>query len=148
MAKALGGGFPIGATLTFGPDVSGILTAGQHGSTFGGNPLACAAALAVISTIESDDLLTHVRQIGTAMSTALRESHPSVTQVRGSGALLGVQFDSDIAADLVVAAREAGFIVNAANPSTLRLAPPYILTNAEAQTFIDALPELIDVVQA
>ena len=148
MAKALGGGFPIGATLTFGPDVSGILTAGQHGSTFGGNPLACAAALAVISTIESDDLLTHVRQIGTAMSTALRESHPSVTQVRGSGALLGVQFDSDIAADLVVAAREDGLIVNAANPSTLRLAPPYILTNAEAQTFIDALPELIDVVQA
>lgn len=108
MAKALGGGFPIGATMTFGSDVSGILAAGQHGTTFGGNPLACAAALAVICTIESDDLLTHVRQIGTLMSTALRQSHPCITEVRGTGALLGVQFDSDIAADLVVAARDAG----------------------------------------
>ena len=148
MAKALGGGFPIGATMAFGSDVSGILAAGQHGTTFGGNPLACAAALAVISTIESDDLLTHVRQIGTLMSTALRQSHPRITEVRGTGALLGVQFDSDIAADLVVAARDAGFIVNAVNPSTLRLTPPYILTKAEAESFIAALPRLIDAVQA
>ena len=148
MAKALGGGFPIGATMAFGSDVSGILAAGQHGTTFGGNPLACAAALAVISTIESDDLLTYVRQIGTLMSTALRQSHPRITEVRGTGALLGVQFDSDIAADLVAAARHAGFIVNAVNPSTLRLAPPYILTKAEAESFIAALPRLIDAVQA
>ena len=66
--------------------------------------------------------------------------------MRGSGALLGVQLDSDIASELVVAARGAGFIVNAANPSTLRLAPPYILTEAEAQSFIVALPGLIDTV--
>ncbi|MGK2308414.1 acetylornithine transaminase [Cutibacterium sp. V970] len=144
LAKALGGGFPIGATMTFGPDVSGILTAGQHGTTFGGNPLACAAAYSVISTIESEDLLAHVRQIGTLLSTALRQCHPRITEVRGSGALLGVQFDSEIAADLVVAARDAGFIVNAANPSTLRLAPPYILTTEQAQSFVDALPGLID----
>ena len=136
----------MGATMTFGSDVSGILAAGQHGTTFGGNPLACAAALAVISTIESEDLLTHVGQIGTLMLSALRQSHPRITEVRGSGALLGVQLDSDIASELVVAARGAGFIVNAANPSTLRLAPPYILTEAEAQSFIVALPGLIDTV--
>ena len=146
LAKALGGGFPMGATMTFGSDVSGILAAGQHGTTFGGNPLACAAALAVISTIESENLLTHVGQIGTLMSSALRQSHPRITEVRGSGALLGVQLDSDIASELVVAARGAGFIVNAANPSTLRLAPPYILTEVEAQSFIAALPGLIDTV--
>ncbi|MDO4412108.1 acetylornithine transaminase [Cutibacterium sp.] len=148
LAKALGGGFPIGATMTFGPDVSGILTAGQHGTTFGGNPLACAAALSVISTIESEDLLSHVRQIGAFLTTALRHCHPRVTEVRGRGALIGVQLDSAIATDLVVAAREAGFIVNAANPSTLRLAPPYILTKEEAQTFVAALPSLIDSVTA
>ncbi|MSS45268.1 acetylornithine transaminase [Cutibacterium sp. WCA-380-WT-3A] len=147
-AKALGGGFPIGATVTFGPHVSGVLTAGQHGTTFGGNALACAVACAVISTIESDDLLAHVRKIGALMSTALQQCHPSITQVRGSGALLGIQFDSDIAGDLVVAARDAGFIVNAANPSTLRLAPPYVLTEAQAQSFVDALPGLIDSVRS
>ena len=146
LAKALGGGFPIGATMTFGPDVSGILSAGQHGTTFGGNPLACAAAYSVINTIESEDLLAHVRQIGTLLSSTLRQCHPRITEVRGSGALLGVQFDSEIAADLVVAARDAGFIVNAANPSTLRLAPPYILTTEQAQSFVDALPGLIDAV--
>ncbi|MGK2349922.1 acetylornithine transaminase [Cutibacterium sp. V947] len=146
LAKALGGGFPIGATMTFGPDVSGILTAGQHGTTFGGNPLACAAAYSVISTIESEDLLARVRQIGTLLSTALRQCHPRVTEVRGSGALIGIQFDSEIAGALVGAAREHGFIVNAANPSTVRLAPPYILGKEEAQSFIDALPDLIDAV--
>ena len=148
LAKALGGGFPIGATMGFGPDVSGILSAGQHGTTFGGGPLACAAALSVIDTIESDNLLSQVRQIGTLLSTTLRQCHPRITEVRGSGALLGVQFDSEIAADLVVAAREAGFIVNAANPSTLRLAPPYILTTEQAQSFVDALPGLVDSVTA
>ena len=108
--------------------------------------MACAAAYSVINTIESEDLLAHVRQIGTLLSSTLRQCHPRITEVRGSGALLGVQFDSEIAADLVVAARDAGFIVNAANPSTLRLAPPYILTTEQAQSFVDALPGLIDAV--
>jgi len=126
--------------------VSGILAAGQHGTTFGGNPLACAAALAVISTIESENLLTHVGQIGTLMSSALRQSHPRITEVRGTGALLGVQFDSDIAADLVVAARGANLSVDGLAALTMNPAPPYILTEAEAQSFIVALPGLIDTV--
>lgn len=144
LAKALGGGFPMGATVTFGSQITGILTPGQHGTTFGGNPLACAAALSVISTIESDDLLDHVRTIGRHLVDSITGIHPQVVEVRGSGLLLGVQLASPIAADVVTAARGAGFIINAANPSTIRLAPPYILTVQEADSFISALPGLLD----
>lgn len=145
MAKALGGGFPIGATMTFGPSASTILTAGQHGTTFGGNPLACAAGLAVISTIESDGLLEHTRELGeyiTSEVTALH--HRQIAGVRGHGLLIGIQLASDIAPQVAARALDAGFIINAANPSTIRLAPPLILTRQEAGTFIAALPGLID----
>ncbi|MCI1748455.1 MAG: acetylornithine transaminase [Acidipropionibacterium sp.] len=148
LAKALGGGFPMGATVTFGPQISAILTPGQHGTTFGGNPLACAAALAVISTIESDHLLDNVTAIGQRLIDGITGCHPRVLEVRGRGLLLGVQLDADIAGEVVTAARSAGFIINAANPSTIRLAPPFILTEAEADSFIDALPGLLDAVTA
>lgn len=145
-AKALGGGFPMGAAVTFGPAVTGILAPGQHGTTFGGNPLACAAALAVISTIETDHLLENVRQVGQHLIDTITGCHPRVVEVRGAGLLLGIQLDADIAADVVTAARGRGFIINAANPSTIRLAPPYILTAAQADSFTQALPGLLDAV--
>ncbi len=148
LAKALGGGFPIGATVTFGPGITGILAPGQHGTTFGGNPLACAAALAVISTIESDRLLDNVRTVGEHLVARISRCHRRVVEVRGTGLLLGIQLDAEIAAEVVTAARAAGFIINAANPSTIRLAPPYILTEREADSFVDALPGLLDAVTA
>lgn len=145
MAKALGGGFPIGATMTFGAAASAILTPGQHGTTFGGNPLACAAGLAVISTIESEGLLEHARDLGeyiTSEITALH--HTQIAGVRGHGLLIGIQLASDVAPQVAARALEAGFIINAVNASAIRLAPPLILTREEAGSFIAALPGLID----
>lgn len=147
MAKALGGGFPIGATIALGGEVSSILSPGQHGTTFGGNPLACAVAQAVIDTVESENLLENVRTLGAEMAEALSTCHPMVREVRGSGLLLGIQLDQEVAPQVVAAALEAGFIINAANPSTLRLAPPYILTREQAMGFVAALPGLLDSVR-
>lgn len=145
LAKALGGGFPIGATMTFGPSASTILTPGQHGTTFGGNPLACAAGLAVISTIESDGLLEHTRDLGEYITSGVTALHHSqIAGVRGHGLLIGIQLASDIAPQVTARALDAGFIINAANPSTIRLAPSLILTRQEAGSFIAALPGLID----
>lgn len=145
LAKALGGGFPIGATVTFGADNSGILTPGQHGTTFGGNPLACAAGLAVISIIESDGLLEHARTVGERLVTAITGiSHSQVLEVRGQGLLLGIQLASEIAPAVVRAGLDQGLILNAATPTTVRLAPPLILDEADADLFVDALPGLLD----
>lgn len=145
VAKGLGGGVPIGALMTMGPQVSGLLTAGQHGSTFGGNPLACAAGLAVLEVIESEGLLDHVRDLGSHLSQRICGlGHPLVDGVRGAGLLLGVALTRPVAARLASLALDAGFIVNAPNPQTMRLAPPLILSRAEADVFVDALPALLD----
>lgn len=145
LAKALGGGFPIGATVTFGTDNSTILTPGQHGTTFGGNPLACAAGLAVISTIESDGLLENARAVGEHLVTAIvAMSNSQILEVRGQGLLLGIQLASEIAPAVVRAGLERGIILNAANPTTIRLAPPLILEEADADLFVAALPGLLE----
>ncbi|WP_130865633.1 acetylornithine transaminase [Acidipropionibacterium timonense] len=144
MAKSLGGGVPIGATIAFGEDVATTLAAGQHGTTFGGNPLACAAALAVLRTIESEGLLEHAASLGEHLRGRIEGCHDLVEGVRGSGLLLGIQLTQEVAGQVVTAARQAGFIVNAANPSTIRLAPPLVLTVEEADQFADALPGLLD----
>ncbi|MDO4919514.1 acetylornithine transaminase [Kocuria sp.] len=152
LAKGLGGGFPVGALLTAGPEVSGLLTAGQHGTTFGGNPLAMAAALATVTTIRDEDLLGNARRVGSRLAGQLREV-PGVTGVRQHGLLLGVDLvqrdpDDAVAPRLVAAARRAGFIVNATGPATVRLAPPLIITAQETDTFTAALPGLLSEVQA
>jgi acetylornithine aminotransferase len=145
LAKGLGGGVPIGALVTFGADVSGLLTPGQHGSTFGGNPLAAAAGLAVLDTIERDGLLAHVREVGEHLAReVLALGHPLVTGVRGMGLLRAVTLARDVAPALATAAREAGFIVNPVAPDAIRLAPPLVITTEEVDTFVAALPTLLD----
>ena len=147
LAKGLGGGVPIGALVTFGSEVSGLLTAGQHGSTFGGNPLAAAAGLAVLDTIAAAGLLDHVRSVGDHLAEGVRRlGHPLVTGVRGAGLLRAVMLASDVAPQLAVRAREAGFIVNPVSPAAIRLAPPLVITREQVDTFLAALPGLLDAV--
>ncbi|RLL65864.1 acetylornithine transaminase [Streptomyces sp. Z26] len=144
LAKGLGGGLPIGATLAFGP-AADLLTPGQHGSTFGGNPVACAAALAVLDTIEEEDLLAHVRRVGARLRDAITAlDHPLVEQVRGAGLLLGIVLTESVAPNVQQAAQDAGFLVNAVAPDVIRLAPPLILGEAEADALTAALPAVLD----
>ncbi|MGJ9404627.1 acetylornithine transaminase [Arthrobacter sp. KK5.5] len=141
LAKGLGGGFPIGALITFGAEVSAKLTAGQHGTTFGGNPVATAAALATIHTIETQGILGHVREVGATIAAALRDLD-FVTDVRAHGLLVGFDLDSDVAPAVVRHALAAGFIVNAPGPRTVRLAPPLIVTAEQLLAFAAALPAI------
>jgi acetylornithine aminotransferase len=147
LAKGLGGGFPIGAVLTFGERASTLLSPGQHGTTFGGNPLGAAVALAVLGTIAEDGLLASARTLGAQLQariTELAARDARITGVRGAGLLQGITLAAPIAPQVVAAALEAGFILNAANPTTLRLAPPLIITGEELDTFVEALPALLD----
>ncbi len=149
LAKGLGGGFPIGAVLTFGPAVHDLLQPGQHGTTFGGNPLASAAGLAVIGTILEDGLLEHVTATGERFGRdVLALGHPLIEEVRGAGLLLGIGLTRPIAPRVAALALEAGFILNAPDASTLRLAPPLIITPAELDTFRAALPALLEAAAA
>ena len=142
LAKGLGGGFPIGALVTFGPEISALLTAGQHGTTFGGNPVATAAALATLHVLESQDVLAHVRAVGEHLRAGLA-GIDGVTEVRGEGLLIGFDLDADVAPGVVAAGLDAGFIVNSPGPRTIRLAPPLILTTDQADRFLAALPALL-----
>ncbi|QOC92549.1 acetylornithine transaminase [Micromonospora craniellae] len=140
LAKGLGGGLPIGATLAFGP-AADLLVAGSHGSTFGGNPVSCAAALAVISTIAHEGLLDHVKRIGERLRRGIEGlGHPLVSGVRGTGLLLGVTLTAPVSAAATETLRGAGFLVNPIQPDVLRLAPPLILTADQADAFLAALP--------
>jgi acetylornithine aminotransferase len=141
LAKGLGGGVPIGALVTYGPEVTDLLTAGQHGTTFGGNPLACAAALAVLDTIEHEHLLANAIRVG-ALLDALDVDGVSAT--RGRGLLRAIELSGIPAPAAMDAARKAGFIVNAVTPTALRLTPPLILTEADLGSFVAALPAILD----
>jgi acetylornithine/N-succinyldiaminopimelate aminotransferase len=142
LAKGLGGGFPIGALMTIGQDVSGLLSAGQHGSTFGGNPVATAAALATLHVIESQHVLQNVVAVGEHLARGLA-AVPGVVEVRAHGRLFGFDLTAPVAPDLVRRALDAGFILNAPGPVTIRLAPPLILTTSQADSFLSALPALL-----
>ncbi|MFC0672883.1 acetylornithine transaminase [Brachybacterium hainanense] len=145
LAKGLGGGFPIGAAITFGPETTELLHAGQHGTTFGGNPLAAATSLAVLGTIEEEGLLAHVQATGEELAAAvLALGDPRVLGVRGAGLLRGIQLSEPVAPLVVRAALEAGFIINATGPYTLRLAPPLNIETEQLATFVAALPALLD----
>jgi acetylornithine and succinylornithine aminotransferases len=145
VAKGLGAGVPIGALVTFGPDVSGLLTAGQHGSTFGGNPLAAAAGLAVLDTIEADHLLAHATSVGNHLVDSVAAlGHPLIRGVRGAGLLRAIELSADVSAVVADRSLSAGFIVNAPTPDVLRLAPPLVITNAQVDSFVTALPALLD----
>ncbi len=143
LAKGLGGGLPIGAAIGFG-DAAHLLQPGQHGSTFAGNPVCAAAALAVLDTIESNGLLDHVDAVGKHIRAGIEDlDEPLIDHVRGSGLLLGVALRAGIGARVVVAARNAGFLINAPAPDVLRLAPPLILSTDQADSFIAALPAIL-----
>jgi acetylornithine/N-succinyldiaminopimelate aminotransferase len=143
LAKGLGGGLPIGATIGFGESGS-ALQAGDHGSTFGGNPVACAAALAVLDTIERDDILANVKAVGETLASGIAATdHPLLAGVRGSGLWLAAVLTQPQASAVNAAARQAGFLVNAVQPDAVRLAPPLIFTQAEAAEFIGALPAIL-----
>ncbi|PFG38357.1 acetylornithine aminotransferase [Georgenia soli] len=144
LAKGLGGGMPIGAVVALGEHAATLLGPGQHGTTFGGNPVAAAAALAVIGTVEAEGLLAHVTETGAAWRAAL-ECVDGVTEVRGAGLLLAVQLDAPVAKDAAAALLAAGFIVNPVREDAIRLAPPLVLTAEQAATFVDALPAALTV---
>ena len=142
MAKGLGGGFPIGACIGVGA-AGELLQPGNHGTTFGGNPVACAAALAVIGTIEAEGLLEHVTVLGQKLRDGLA-ADPRVTEVRGEGLLIGLDLSSDSSAEVFAAALEAGFIVNNPTPNRIRLAPPLVLTDDDAAALLEAWPAILD----
>ncbi|MEE2521872.1 acetylornithine transaminase [Pseudarthrobacter sp. J75] len=142
LAKGLGGGFPIGAMITFGEATSQLLAAGQHGTTFGGNPVATAAALATLHVLETQQVLQNAITVGEHLRSGLA-GLDGVTAVRGEGLLIGFDLDADVAPAAVTAGLAAGFIFNAPGPRTLRLAPPLILTIDQANTFLAAFPAIL-----
>ncbi|MFB8229366.1 acetylornithine transaminase [Cellulosimicrobium sp. NPDC055967] len=134
LAKGLGGGFPVGAVVAYGERAATLLGRGQHGTTFGGNPVAAAAALATLGVIERDDLLQNVRTVGRLLRDEISSAgNPLVAGVRGRGLLLAVQLTRPVAADVARAALDAGFVVNAVAPDAIRLAPPLVLTPEQAR---------------
>jgi acetylornithine aminotransferase len=144
VAKGLGGGLPVGACLATG-EAATALQKGDHGSTFGGNPVSCAAALAVLDVIEKDGLLDHVARLGAQWAADLAAVEgPLLGSVRGRGLWQALVVADGTAAAVEQAARAAGFLVNAAAPDAVRLAPPLVLRADEAATFTDALPGILD----
>jgi acetylornithine aminotransferase len=144
LAKGLGNGFPVGACIA-NRAAADLLGPGSHGSTFGGNPVAAIAGLAVLAVIERDGLLDHVTAMGDHLVRVINDlGHPLITGVRGRGLLRGVVLAEPIAAAVSDAALDAGFVINAPRPEVLRLAPPLIITSAQLDSFVARLPELLD----
>ncbi|MBE6473967.1 MAG: acetylornithine transaminase [Actinomyces succiniciruminis] len=143
LAKGLGGGMPIGAAVATG-EAAQLLGPGQHGTTFGGNPVAAAAALAVIDTINKEGLLKRATELGDRWAAQLT-AVPGVTEVRGVGLLRGVGLDDGVgpAAEVAAELEQRGFIVNPPRPDTLRLAPPFILSDADADAFTSVLADVL-----
>jgi ornithine carbamoyltransferase len=144
LAKGLGGGVPIGACLTSGK-AADLLVPGDHGSTFGGNPLASAAALAVIDTIEHQGLRQHAREMGAFLADALRSFGSPVAEVRGQGLMLAVVLDQPIAKDVVRNAFDQRLILNATDEFTLRIVPPLTLNESQAARALEILAGLLGV---
>ncbi|WP_319445536.1 MULTISPECIES: acetylornithine transaminase [unclassified Mycobacterium] len=148
LAKGLGGGLPIGACLAIGATAD-LLTPGLHGSTFGGNPVCTAAALAVLKALDDEDLITRADVLGKALSHDIEAlGHPLVDHVRGQGLLRGIVLTAPRGKAVELAARDAGFLVNAAAPDVIRLAPPLVVTEAQLGAFVAALPAVLDTATA
>ncbi|MBH0055326.1 acetylornithine transaminase [Salinibacterium sp. SWN139] len=144
MAKGMGGGVPIGALVTFGK-ASSLMHPGQHGTTFGGNPLVCAVSEAVLGQIESDDLVANAAQRGAELRTALARIDSSlIVELRGRGLLIGIGLAEPVAQEIVAVALKHGLIINAPNASTVRLAPPLIIGDAEIAEFIDTFSTVLN----
>ncbi|MEU8544143.1 acetylornithine transaminase [Streptomyces sp. NPDC048717] len=146
LAKGLGGGLPLGATVAFGPAAE-LFAPGHHGTTFGGNPVACAAGLAVLDTLGDGAALDEVKRIGEKLRAGIEGlGHPLISHVRGAGLLLGIVLTESLAPQVQQAASDAGLLVNAPAPDVVRIMPPLIIGDAEADTFLRALPGVLDVV--
>jgi acetylornithine aminotransferase len=144
LAKGLGAGLPIGACLAIGP-VADLMTPGMHGSTFGGNPVCAAAALAVLRVLAAEDLMGNADRLGKALAYGIEElNHPLVDHVRGRGLLRGIVLRAPRAKAVETAARAKGFLLNAAADDVIRLAPPLIITEAQVDSFLAALPDVLD----
>ncbi|HET8582794.1 MAG TPA: acetylornithine transaminase [Jatrophihabitans sp.] len=144
LAKGLGGGLPIGACLGVGP-AGELFAPGDHGSTFGGNPVSCAAALAVLTAIADEHLLDNVKRVGEHLAHALSNLDSSlVTGVRGTGLWRALALTGDHAPAVEAAARDRGLLVNAVKPDALRLAPPLILTEAEVDEAVSLLAAALE----
>ncbi|MEY4290094.1 MAG: hypothetical protein RL130_36, partial [Actinomycetota bacterium] len=134
LAKGLGGGLPLGAMIALG-GAAKLFAAGDHGSTFGGNPVATSAALAVITAIEKEKILSHVDQVGKYLLTELALI-PGVTEVRGAGLLIGLTLEKPVAKSLTKRAQELGTLINAPGDYTIRLAPALNVTMKQAEKFV------------
>ncbi|MFE9537064.1 acetylornithine transaminase [Streptomyces sp. NPDC006691] len=146
LAKGLGGGLPLGATVAFGAAAE-LLKPGMHGTTFGGNPVACAAGLAVLDVLSADGALDRVKSTGEKLRAGIEAlGHPLVSHVRGAGLLLGIVLNEPLAPQVQQAAQDAGFLVNAPAPDVVRLMPPLIIGDAEVDAFLRALPGVLGTV--
>ncbi|MFD9035607.1 acetylornithine transaminase [Streptomyces sp. NPDC059567] len=144
LAKGLGGGLPLGATVAFG-EAAELFKPGHHGTTFGGNPVACAAGLAVLDTLAADGTLDEVKRLGEKLRGGIEGlNHPLVSHVRGAGLLLGIVLTESLAPQVQQAAQDAGLLVNAPAPDVVRLMPALIIGDAEVDAFLAALPGVLD----
>lgn len=141
LAKGLGGGLPLGATIAYGRAAE-LLQPGDHGTTFGGNPIACAAANAVLDVIENKNLMKSARVFEKKIKKSL-SAVPGVSEVRGRGMLIGIELRTPIAKKVAASMLEAGVIVNAANDQTIRIAPPLIVTTPQIEKFISIFKKVM-----
>jgi acetylornithine/N-succinyldiaminopimelate aminotransferase len=140
LAKGLGSGVPIGAILA--REKVSLFSPGDHGSTFGGNPLVCAAAYATLRYIIENDILGKVKRVGNYFMTmleSLKQQFDSITEVRGRGLLIALEFNQEIAERLVMFCLGRGLLVNKVKPNALRFMPPLITTEEEVDKAIDIL---------
>ncbi|GAA1339136.1 acetylornithine transaminase [Saccharothrix algeriensis] len=143
LAKGLGGGLPLGACIAFGA-AKDLFAPGHHGTTFGGNPVCCAAALAVLDTIAADGLLDHSAAVGKEIAAGIEAlDHPLVSGVRGAGLLLGITLREAVSAKAAAAAQRAGYLINPIQPDVLRIAPPLVLDEADAHRLVADLPSFL-----
>lgn len=142
LAKGLGAGVPIGACLATGA-AAHLLQPGHHGTTFGGNPVACAAGLAVLDVLDQEGLLQRATTLGTRLAAGLG-ADPRVAEARTAGLLVGVDLVEPRSAEVVAAAQAHGFLINNPTPSRIRLAPPLILPDTDAEAFVAAWPAILN----
>src|SRR5262249_49116116 len=144
LAKGLAGGVPIGACLAAGP-AAGLFKPGNHGSTFGGNPLACAAALATLTIIEEERLMENAVAVGDFIRSELARrlaGTKGIAEIRGQGLMIGVELDRPCG-DLVKQALEQGLLINVTMDNVVRLLPPLVMRREEAETLLAMLVPLI-----
>jgi acetylornithine aminotransferase len=144
LAKGLGSGVPVGTCLTAGA-ATGVFKPGNHGSTFGGNPLACVAALTTLTVLENDNLLAHATHLGERIRARLGEQldgTAGIVDIRGSGLMIGLELDRPCGA-LVAAGLEAGILINVTAEKVVRLLPPLVMTDAEADALVDGVVTVV-----